>query len=410
MSFYRDKQIMGYMIFLTVVSVLAFISGLLFCIKLTAAAESIYLTRDAVIVSSLLEQGVPQNVIAAALNNSVISDAGEKLLSMLGRTKQTVHCSSLPLIIEFRREIFLIIILTAYVFSLLLFAGSFVFFGKRRRLYSQIEDAISSYMDGDFSKHLPQNREGAIFHIFSRVEQLAAMLEAKSESEHKTKEFLKGMISDISHQLKTPLAALAMYQEIIESESDNAGTVRKFSVKTGAALRRMEGLIQSLLKITRLDTGSIVFEKHSYDVSEIILRSVNELTVRAVAEGKEIRIAGGPVQKLVCDMEWTSEAIGNIVKNALDHTQSGEIVCISWERSPAMLRIFISDDGSGIAPEDIHHIFKRFYRSRHSLDTQGVGLGLSLAKSIVEGQGGIISVQSGLNEGTTFILSFLTEL
>jgi len=410
MNFYRDKQIMGYVIFLTAVVVLMLSGGLLLCIKLTAAAESVYLTRDAMIASSLLEQGVSQNVIAAALNNSIISSAGENLLSMLGRTKQTMHCSSVPLIIEFRRETFLIIILTAAVFSLVLFAGSFIFFGKRRRLYSQIEDAISSYMDGDFSKHLPQNREGAIFHIFSRARQLAVMLEAKSESEHNTKEFFKGMISDISHQLKTPLAALAMYQEIIESEPDNADTVRKFSVKIGDALRRMEGLIQSLLKITRLDTGSIAFEKHLYDVSEIVLRSVNELTVRAMAEGKEIRIKGDPAQKLVCDMEWTSEAIGNIVKNALDHTQPGDMVCISWERSPAMLRVFISDDGSGIAPEDIHHIFKRFYRSRHSLDTQGVGLGLPLAKSIVEGQGGIISVKSVPDEGTTFILSFLTEM
>ncbi len=410
MSFYRDKQIMGYVIFLTAVSVLAFLSGALFCIKLTAAAESIYLTHDAIITSSLLEQGVPQNVIAAALNNSVISDAGEKLLSMLGRTKQTVRYSSLPLINEFRRETFLIIILSAAVFSILLFGGSFVFFGKRSRLYSQANDAINCYMDGDFSKHLPQNREGTIFHVFSRVEQLAIMLAAKSGSEHNTKEFLKGMISDISHQLKTPLAALAMYQEIIENEPDNAGTVRKFSARIGDALKRMEGLIQSMLKITRLDTGNIAFEKHLCDVPEIVLHSVNELTLRAAAEGKEIRIKGDPAQKLVCDMEWTSEAIGNIVKNALDHTQSGGIICISWERSPAMLRIIISDDGSGIAPEDIHHIFKRFYRSRHSLDTQGVGLGLPLAKSIVEGQGGIISVQSVPNEGTTFILSFLTEL
>ena len=83
---------------------------------------------------------------------------------------------------------------------------------------------------------------------------------------------------------------------------------------------------------------------------------------------------------------------------------------IHWEHTPAMLRIFITDNGSGIAPEDIHHIFKRFYRSKRSLDTQGIGLGLPLAKSIIEGQGGIIAVQSDPGTGTTFTLSFLTEL
>ena len=98
------------------------------------------------------------------------------------------------------------------------------------------------------------------------------------------------------------------------------------------------------------------------------------------------------------------------MKNALVHTHTGGIVRITWERTLAMFRILISDNGTGIAPEDIHHIFKRFYRSKHSLDTQGIGLGLPLAKSIIEGQGGVISVQSEIGNGTTFTLSFLTEL
>ena len=201
-----------------------------------------------------------------------------------------------------------------------------------------------------------------------------------------------------------------MYQEIIENEPENADTVKQFSGKMGISLKRMEQLILSMLKITRLDTGNIVFEKSSCRVTELIAHSINELTTRAKNENKQILMDGNPEQLLVCDMEWTGEAIGNIVKNALDHTQSGGTVRITWEHTPAMLRIFIADNGGGIAPEDIHHIFKRFYRSKHSLDTQGVGLGLSLAKSIIEGQGGVISVQSELGAGTTFTLSFLTEL
>ena len=165
-----------------------------------------------------------------------------------------------------------------------------------------------------------------------------------------------------------------------------------------------------MLKITRLDTGNIIFEKKSCRVSELIAHSVNELTARAKNENKQIQIDGDGEQKLICDMEWTGEAIGNIVKNALDHTQVGGIVRITWNRAPAMFQIFISDNGSGIAPEDIHHIFKRFYRSKHSIDTQGIGLGLPLAKSIIEGQDGVISVQSESGKGTLFTLSFLTEL
>ena len=100
---------------------------------------------------------------------------------------------------------------------------------------------------------------------------------------------------------------------------------------------------------------------------------------------------------------------GNLVKNALDHTEIGGIIKITWESTPTMIRILVSDNGSGIAPEDIHHIFKRFYRSKYSLNTPGIGLGLPLAKSIIEGQEGLISVQSVLHEGTTFSVSFLTK-
>lgn len=163
-----------------------------------------------------------------------------------------------------------------------------------------------------------------------------------------------------------------------------------------------------MLKITRLDMGSILFEKEYYSISNVVGNAISELTTRAVSENKEI-IIDGLEQKFFCDMEWTSEAIGNIVKNALDHTGSGGKIHISWERTPAMFRILISDNGHGIAPEDIHHIFKRFYRSRNACHTSGVGLGLPLAKAIIEGQGGFLSVQSECPKGTTFTLSFLTE-
>ena len=111
-----------------------------------------------------------------------------------------------------------------------------------------------------------------------------------------------------------------------------------------------------------------------------------------------------------CDPEWTKEAIGNLVKNALDHTKAGGIICISWEQTPGIFRLSVADNGCGIAEEDIHHIFKQFYRSSTSSDRQGAGLGLSLAKTILEGQGGNLSVESSPGEGSIFHMSFLTDL
>ena len=409
MNIYRDKQIKGLLLFLIFFSLLFVGTGIVLAIHQVNDMEILWLIHDEAVVSSLLEQGVSKEMIVTALMNTEISEDGRSLLAAAGLGKQT-DSGMRPFFNQFQQST-LCITLCAVMFLLFVLAiGMFVFFWERKRLYQQADKVLTNYINGDYSCHLPQNYEGGIFQIFSSVEQLATMLQSKNETEHKAKEFLKDTISDISHQLKTPLAALVMYQEIIENEPDNAETVKQFASKMGISLKRMEQLILSMLKITRLDTGNIVFEKNKCRVTELIAHSVNELTTRAKNENKEIQIMGDDEQQLICDMNWTSEAIGNIVKNALDHTQDGGIVHITWECAPAMFRIFISDNGTGIAPEDIHHIFKRFYRSKHSLDTQGIGLGLPLAKSIIEGQGGVISVQSEIGNGTTFTLSFLTEL
>ncbi len=408
MSLYRDRQIKGYFFFLILFILLLFGIGLMFGINQINNVKALYLENEQAIASSLLEQGISRDVIATALANTEISEDGQNLLVIVGMDGQ-VDNRMLPFIHQFQKSTFVILIIVAMLLGLILAVGTLVFFWKRQQLYEQAGQVLVNYINGDYSCHLPQNSEGAIYQIFAFVEQLSTMLQSKSEAEHKAKDFLKITISDISHQLKTPLAALTMYQEIIEGEPDNAETVKVFSVKIGISLKRMEQLIQSMLKITRLDTGNIVFEKGCYNVTELIMLSINELTTRAQNEDKQILIDGDSKQQITCDLEWTSEAIGNIVKNALDHTTSGGNIRITWERTPATLHIFISDNGNGIAPEDIHHVFKRFYRSKCSLDTQGVGLGLPLAKSIIEGQGGLISVQSELNEGTTFTISFLTE-
>ncbi len=225
--------------------------------------------------------------------------------------------------------------------------------------------------------------------------------------EYKAKIFLRDMISNISHQIKTPIAALSMYMEIIMEESGNEDVVKEFSRKSAQSLERIEHLVQSLLKMARLNTGNIVFEKQKCFASEIVEQAVYDLLERARREGKRILMEGEPQEALFCDSEWTKEAVGNLVKNALDHTEEGGVIRISWKQSPAVFHFNVEDNGCGIASEDIHHIFKQFYRSRTSSDRQGAGLGLSLAKGIVEGQGGSISVESRPGEGSIFKINFL---
>ncbi|MDE7276075.1 MAG: HAMP domain-containing histidine kinase, partial [Lachnospiraceae bacterium] len=302
----------------------------------------------------------------------------------------------------------LILFLTAEgaLFSAVLLLGAAFFLRRRERLYEEAEAVVAQYADGRFDVHLPIGETGAVHRFFGKVEQLAMSLQAKSEAEHRAKEFLKDMISNISHQLKTPLAALDMYMEILGEEPENAETVKDFSRKSMRSLERMEQLIQSLLKMARLDTGSIVFEKRQCFVAEIAAQAAGELSERARQEGKKIVMEGGTEEIIFCDEDWTREALENLIKNALDHTEAGGTVRVAWIRSPVLFRLSVEDDGCGIAPEDIHHIFKKFYRSQNSGDRQGVGLGLSLAKSIVEEQGGMLSVESSPGEGSVFRISF----
>ena len=405
MSFYQDQQVRRYSLFLLFFLILTALAGSFLCLFQIHGAETLYLEHSRVLASSLLEQGVSKTVIARALCADAVSPEGSAFLTEIGLGKETS-----PWLLPLLSRRSLLLSASGFLFlSLLLLLGTFLFFRSRARLYLQAEQILRNYMDGDFSHHLPQNREGTIYRLFASAEQLASMLQSKNDSERQAKEFLKNTISDISHQLKTPLAAMMLYQEILSDEPEHPDTVREFSMKMGTALKRMERLILSMLKITRLDTGNITFERRICSVSELISHSVRDLLERARQEEKEIRITGNPDLTLNCDLAWTSEAIGNLVKNALDHTRKGGLIRVSWEQTPTVLQLVISDDGSGIAPEDIHHIFKRFYRSKNSLDTEGIGLGLPLAKSILEGQGGLIFCQSEPGRGTSFILSFLTK-
>ena len=152
----------------------------------------------------------------------------------------------------------------------------------------------------------------------------------------------------------------------------------------------------------------MVMEKHSVNIAEMLRDIELHFSFRAKQEQKTIALSGSDNVMLFCDRDWIIEAISNIVKNALDHTTTGDHITIEWKEFPSVTRICIKDDGSGIHPEDIHHIFKRFYRSRFSTDMQGIGLGLPLAKAIVEAHDGNITVDSILGKGSAFTISFLT--
>ncbi len=296
--------------------------------------------------------------------------------------------------------------ISALFMGVLIMAACYGYFKEQDEILEHAADQIREYISGSKDARIECQEEGGLYRLFHEVNSLAAILNAHIEKEGREKEFLRNTISDISHQLKTPLAALNIYNGILQGEAEDLPTVREFAGLSEQELERIETLIQNLLKISKFDAGTIMMEKKRKNVSEMMERVRKRFDFRAVQEGKKIVLAGDESSDFDCDCSWLSEAIANIVKNALDHTEEGEFVRIEWKTSASLLQIAVEDNGSGIHPEDLYFIFKRFYRSRYSKDTQGIGLGLPLAKSIIEAHGGSISVDSELGIGTTFYIYF----
>ena len=280
------------------------------------------------------------------------------------------------------------------------------YFRKQNQIMEQAVSQINAYLDGNRNARIECDYEGELYRLFHSVNSLAAVLNAHADNELREKEFLKNTISDISHQLKTPLAALNIYNGLLQDKDIEVSSVKEFADLSEQELDRIETLVQSLLKITRLDAGAIVLEKTAENVADMMRDIELHFAYRARQEKKEIILSGSDHLSLFCDRDWLNEAIDNIVKNAFDHTESGATIRVAWKELPSGVQIVITDNGCGIHPEDIHHIFKRFYRSRFSKDTQGIGLGLPLAKAIIEAHGGLIEVESELGIGTSFIMNF----
>lgn len=409
MNFYLEKENRQYLKLLLLIC--AGMTGLVVLLSyftLLQVQELVFL-REQQIVSSLLSDGIAAEAIAAACSRTEISGEGLAFLYQTGHQKQT------PVwFFSFFRTcthaVFLPLFAGCLFFCACLFLAAVWYMQKRDRLYQQAAELVEQFAEGNFSGHLPAgDQRGTIYRLFDSIDQLARTLKSRCETEQASRQFLNNMISDISHQIKTPLAALNLYMDIMDGEPDHPDTIRTFTAKSTQSLRRMEELIQSLLKIARLDAGQITFDRTYVPVRELAAHGAEHLQTRAEQEGKYILIEGNSSDEICCDPVWTAEAVGNLVKNALDHTEEGGRIRIFWEYSPAMIRLSVEDNGCGIAQEDIHHIFKRFYRSSRSSDRQGAGLGLSLSRAIIEGQGGTLSVRSQPGEGAVFCISFLQQ-
>lgn len=382
--------------------------------QMTESYKENMMTHDAEIAGHLLSHGVNTHQIRMAFTDQKADEAvinGAALLKTAGYQEGMAN-SLLPKVDQFYQKYAVIMLVFTSVFSLLLLAVFYFFAFQRNKKLEDAGKKIQRFMDGDASIRLNDGGEDKLSGFFSKVNTMATALTVHIEKEKHHRIFLKETISDISHQLKTPLAALQMYNEIILDEKTGNKVVEDFVQKSQRELLRMENLIQNLLKLAKIDAGTIVLEKNSRELKPFLEECRIVLMTRAERENKKINLVCDPSIRMSFDEIWLGEALENIIKNALDHTKKTDQIEICGVENSLLIEITIKDNGAGIDPEDIHHTFERFYRSRYSKDHQGIGIGLALSKTIIEKHGGTITVYSELGKGTVFHVIFpkLTNL
>ena len=408
MKVFSNKDIKIF--FLVIISVLLMfiVVGQIVVINITNDYKSALLEHDYNIAGYLNNMGVDKSKIPAVFttNEDKYTLKGKEILNT-ARYDFGTDDSFMPSVKLFQGKYIKTMFLYLFVFFTMIIFILYVYFFRQQNKIEEASYKIDSFMNGNINVRLNTYEEGSLSKLFGSIDAMSTSLNTHILKEKQNKEFLKNTISDISHQLKTPLTALMMYNQILQEESHNSEIVENFVQKSQNELERIESLIQNLLKITKIDSKTIILNKASVNVKKLITKILYSFETRAEKEGKSISIRGLENTNLFCDYEWISEALSNLIKNALDNTKENDKIMIEWVETPITTIISVSDTGNGIHIEDIHHIFKRFYRSKFSKSNQGLGLGLPLVKSFIEQHNGTITVESNFLQGSTFTLSFL---
>lgn len=276
--------------------------------------------------------------------------------------------------------------------------------------YKRIEELsadVDRILHGDIPVSFEKYEEGELAILESEVQKMMVRLREQQQHLLDDKIYLADSIADISHQIRTPLTSINLLLSFL-SEPDISEEKRQKTIREiYELLSRIDWLITTLLKISKLDAGTIQLKSEMVSMKELLSQSVAPLLIPMELRGQELKVAASG--KFEGDANWTSEAIGNIIKNCMEHTPEGGCVEVTASENAIYREIMIEDTGSGIAPEDLPHIFERFYKGKNSSD-KSFGVGLALARGIINNQNGTIKAENRKEGGAKFTIRFYKEL
>lgn len=299
------------------------------------------------------------------------------------------------------RETAWITIVTAAV----LITCSILYTRYRYREIAKLSSYLREITSGNYSLDVRDNQEGELSILKNDIYKVTLMLSEQRSLLQEDKIKLTNAISDISHQLKTPLTSMTVMADLLSDPELDRSKRIEFVRNISTQLDRIGWLISALLKFSKIDAGTAQFKKDRVKVSELIQKSIEPVLVPMDIKEQKLIINGEDSTSFLGDLNWSSEAMVNILKNGVEHTPAGGEITISYAENALFTEIIISDNGKGIPKDEIPHLFKRFFKGKQASE-DSVGIGLALAQSIITSQNGTIDVKSEPGAGTEFHIKF----
>ena len=335
-----------------------------------------------------------------------IMNNNKKSVDVLSKYGINDENSSIILNDKLFKKYFFIDLLILVVVILIIYLFFIINKSKRNKKINKIIELISSINRRNFDIDIEEYTEDELSGLKQEIYKTSLMLRSEADNQLKDKLNLKDSLSDISHQLKTPLTSITiMIDNILDNDDIDTKTRRKFLINIKREIININFLVQNLLKLSKFDANVIKFNKEDVLIKNIVDEAIKKVSALSELKGISIKVSGDKNATINCDFMWEVEAISNIIKNSIEHIGNDGFVEINYTKNKAYSRILIRDNGVGIDSEDLPHIFDRFYKGKNT-NRDSVGIGLALSKSIIEKDNGSISVKSTPNIGTIFTIKF----